>query len=78
MLKTVHAISNKDGTYRLAEPVELKDRQHVLVTLVESEEDEEFVGGVPATMLLAEPALREYWDAPEEDEAWKDFQDEAK
>ena len=77
MLRTVHAILNKDGTYRLAEPVELKDPQHVLVTLVETEDDEEFVGGVPVTARMSEDSLSD-WDRPEEDEAWKHLQDQEK
>ena len=77
-MKTVHGILSKNGKVRLAEPVTLEGDQHVLVTFIESQEDEDFVGGVPVTMLLSERALGEYWDRPEEDKAWKDFQDEAK
>jgi hypothetical protein len=28
---------------------------------------------VPETMLMSEAALSEYWDTPEEDEAWADL-----
>jgi hypothetical protein len=28
---------------------------------------------IPETMLMSESALAEYWDSPEEDEAWKDL-----
>jgi len=76
-MKTVHAILNKDGTLKLAEPVVLEDKQHVLVTFIETDEDEQFIGGYPVGLLLARPALAD-WDRPEEDEAWKDYQDGAK
>jgi len=74
MMRTVKAIVDKDGQIKLMEPVELHESQELLVTLLETEEDEQFVNGVPVTALLSEPSLREYWDRPEEDEAWKDFQ----
>jgi len=45
-MKTLHAILNDDGTYKLAEPIESSGKQqHVLVALVE-QEDEAYVGGV--------------------------------
>jgi hypothetical protein len=72
-MKTVHAILSKNGQVRLAEPVKIEDDQHVLVIFIEKEEEEEFVGGIPVTMLLSEKALAD-WNTPEEDEAWKHLQ----
>lgn len=77
MLKTIQGIVDESGRIRLMESVSLNASQRVLVTVLD-EVDEEFVGNVPVTALLAEPSLREYWDRPEEDEAWKDFQKKAK
>ena len=78
MLKTYKARVEDDGSVRLLEPANLPPQADVYVSIVEDPEDDEFVGGVPVTMLLSEKALAEYWDTPEEDEAWKDFQNEAK
>lgn len=77
MLKTIHAILNKDGTYKLAEPVEIHDQQQVLVTLLDDAEADT-IAGYPVTMLLSSQSLAEGWLSPEEDEAWKDYQDGAK
>jgi hypothetical protein len=76
MHKTIEGVVDENGTIRLLEKFTLTKHQRVLVTVFE--EDEEFVGGVPVTALLAEKSLAEYWDRPEEDEAWKDFQPKAK
>jgi len=78
MHKTVEAIVDENGQIKLLEPIELAAQQRLLVTVMDQPADEEFINGVPVTALLAEPALREYWDRPEEDEAWREFQDKAK
>jgi hypothetical protein len=74
MMRTVKAIVDKDGRIKLMEPVELHESQELLVTLLETEEDEQFVNGIPVTALLSEPSLSD-WNRPEEDEAWKHLQD---
>lgn len=75
-MKTIHGILSRNGTIRLAEPVEFEDDQHVLVTFIERPDEDRMVGGYPPSLLLARTALAD-WDRPEEDDAWKDFQDEA-
>lgn len=75
MLKTYKAHVEDDGrTMRLAEPGTLPRNVEVYVSIVESGNDEEFVGGYPVTMLLSASSLARDWDTAEEDEAWKDFQ----
>ncbi len=75
MLKTYKAKVEQGGVIRLTEPADLPLNAQVYVSIVE---DEETLGGIPVTMLMSEKSLREYWDTPEEDEAWKDFQNGAK
>lgn len=75
MLKTIQGVVDDQGNIRLEGEDKLTTNQRVLV--VYEENDDDFVGGYPASLLLARPALTD-WDRPEEDEAWKDFQDEAK
>ena len=75
MQRTYDGIVNDDGTIRLLEPVELSPGTRVLVTVLDVDDDEDTINGVPVAALLAQPALAEYWDRPEEDEAWRHFQD---
>jgi hypothetical protein len=75
MLRTYKAKVEQGGVIRLTEPASLPESAEVFVSIIE---DEETIGGIPVTMLLSEKALAEYWDTPEEDEAWKDFQNQAK
>jgi hypothetical protein len=76
MLKTIQGVTDEQGNVRIEGKDKLTPHQRVVV--VYEEDAEEFVNGVPLTMLLSEKALGEYWNRPEEDEAWKDFQDKAK
>ena len=32
-----------------------------------------YIKSIPETMILSEKSLAEYWDTPEEDEAWVDL-----
>ena len=57
MLKTYQAEVEEDGRIRITEPAKLPPNAKVYVSIME---DEEQIGGIPVTMLLAEPALREY------------------
>ena len=72
MHRTFDGIVDSDGSVRLLEPANLPTSVRVLVTVLE-EGDENTFDGVPIAALLAEPALMEYWDRPEEDEAWQDL-----
>ena len=72
MLKTVQGIVDETGRIKLLESVPLSADQRVLVTLLDDAEDDQ-VGGLPVTALLAESVLSD-WLRPEEDEAWKEFQ----
>lgn len=71
MLKTLEAIVDQNGQIRLLEGEELPPSRRVLVTLLDNEAE-----GIPETAFLAEPALAEYWNRPEEDAAWSELQDE--
>jgi len=71
MLKTYQAQVENDGRIRLTESADLPPHAKVLVTIYE---DEDTIGGIPVTMLLSQEALSD-WLRPEEDEAWKDYQD---
>ena len=72
MHKTFEGIVDESGQIRLLEPTPLPRAGRVLVTLLDSCGD-----AMAESALLAEPALAEYWNRPEEDEAWRDLQDEA-
>jgi len=58
-MKTVEAVIGPDLTLEPIEPLELVPGQHVLVTVLP----------VSETLLLAEPALRD-WLHPDEDARW--------
>ncbi len=75
MISTYEARVDPDGRVRLTEPATLPPGMRVHVLIVD---DEETLGGYPVPMLLAASSLNRDWDTPEEDEAWKEFQDEVK
>lgn len=77
MLKTIQGMTDEQGNVRIVGDLKPPPNRSVLI-VYDGDEDEEFIKGVPVTALLAEQALQEYWDRPEEDEAWKDFQSKAK
>ncbi|HTG17511.1 MAG TPA: hypothetical protein VK747_19840 [Blastocatellia bacterium] len=70
MIRTIEAIIDEQGQVRLLETVSLPVARRALVTILE----EEPVAGVSETALLAEPALAEDWNRPEEDAAWSHLQ----
>lgn len=70
MLKTIKATINDAGQIELLEAVELLPHQKLLVTVLDDND-------VPETAKLAEAALAEYWDRPEEEDAWQQYQDGA-
>jgi hypothetical protein len=66
MIKTIEAVIDEHGQVRLLEIVNLPSARRALVTILEDE---------PAgTALLAEAALAEDWNRPEEDAAWSHLQ----
>ena len=86
MLITVRAIVEKDGRLRLLEKINhIKEGGSVLVTIAASSSEEDssditemFEKMDPAhndlsLKLVSESALADYWDNPEEDEAWADL-----
>jgi hypothetical protein len=70
MIRTIEAIIDEQGQVRLLETVSLPVARRALVTILE----EEPLAGVSETALLAEPALAEDWNRPEEDAAWSHLQ----
>ncbi|MGF1633139.1 MAG: hypothetical protein ACFCVE_04760 [Phycisphaerae bacterium] len=69
MLRTIKATTNDAGQIELLEPFDLAPNRQLLITVLDDD--------VPETAMLAEPALAEYWNRPEEEEAWQAVQDEA-
>ena len=68
MLRTVEAVVEKDGRFRFLEPVDLREGERALVTLLgDAPEPDE-------AARLSEAALAADWDRPEEDEAWGHLQ----
>lgn len=72
MIRTVEAVIDEDGNVRLLEPVRFSTARRALVTILE----EGPVTQVSETALLAEDALAQDWNRPEEDEAWSHIQSE--
>jgi hypothetical protein len=64
--RTVEAVIDENGNVRLLEPVHLSSARHALVTIFEDRP----AAGTSESALLAEGALAEDWNRPEEDEAW--------
>jgi len=73
MLASYKAKVDEQGHVILDEPGRLPPNTRVIVTHVTDAHEDDLVDGYPVNMLLAEPALREYWDNAEEDAAWKDL-----
>ena len=82
MLITVRAVVEADGRLRLLEKVDqITQGGRVLVTIATSSSSEERVNseqlyemaGDLSLALASESALADYWDNPEEDEAWADL-----
>ena len=70
MIQTVEAVIDEDGHVRLLEPVHPTTARRALVTIL----DEHPATGISESALLAEAALAEDWNRPEEDEAWAHLQ----
>ena len=71
MLRTVEATIDRDGTVRLAEPVNLAVPSRALVTILPAA----FDPAANEAFILAESALADGWSGPAEDEAWKGLAD---
>lgn len=69
MIKTIEAVIDEHGQVRLLEIVNLPSARRALVTILEDEP-----AGASETALLAEAALAEDWNRPEEDAAWSHLQ----
>jgi hypothetical protein len=69
MIQTVEAVVDGQGRVRLLGPVQVHGLQRALVTVLDEPAQ---VPGEPA--LLAEAALAEDWNRPEEDLAWSHLQ----
>jgi hypothetical protein len=69
MIKTVEAVIDEHGQVRLLEVVNLPSARRALVMILEDEP-----AGISETALLAEAALAEDWNRPEEDAAWSHLQ----
>ncbi|MGI9050093.1 MAG: hypothetical protein ACR2GU_12105 [Rubrobacteraceae bacterium] len=70
MIRTIEAIIDEHGIVRLLEDVNLPSTRRALVTILEDEPVEQ----TDETALLAEAALAEDWNRPEEDTAWSHLQ----
>ena len=71
MIQTVEAIVDAEGRVELLEPVRVSGRTRALVTILD-----EPPGIAGESAILAEPALAEDWNRPEEDAAWAHLQSE--
>lgn len=69
MIQTVEAVVDGQGRVRLLAPVRVDGLRRVLVTVLDEPAD---APGEAA--LLAEAALAEDWNRPEEDAAWSHLQ----
>lgn len=72
MPKTVEAVVDENGQIRLLEPLPLRARQRVLVTVLEEKTDKQ--PRASETARLSEQALARDWNREEEDEAWSHLQ----
>lgn len=69
MIQTVEAIVDPEGRVRLLGAIHVASPRRALVTVLEE------AAQVPGeAALLAEPALAEDWNRPEEDAAWSHLQ----
>lgn len=79
MLITVRAVVEADGRLRLLEKVDqIAQGGRVLVTIATSPgsdqvDIEQLYAGDISLATASESALADYWDNPEEDEAWADL-----
>jgi hypothetical protein len=69
MIQTVEAVIDEQGRVRLLGPVQVDGVRRALVTVLDEPAE---VPGEAA--LLAEAALAEDWNRPEEDAAWSHLQ----
>lgn len=69
MIQTVEAVVEADGRVRLLGAVRGGGPRRALVIVLE-----ESAAAPGETALLAEPALAEDWNRPEEDAAWSHLQ----
>lgn len=69
MIQSVEAIVDPDGKVNLLEPVRVTEPTRAIVTLIY-----DAPSIVWETALLAEPALSEDWNRPEEEVAWAHLQ----
>ena len=67
MLKSFEARIETNGEIHLKESVQLPHACRAIVTIIEEP-------GIPETAILSEAALGEYWNRPEEEEAWSHLQ----
>ncbi len=71
MIQTAEAVIGSDGKVHLLDKVQVKSPRRALVTVLE---EPAVIPGESA--LLAEAALAEDWNRPEEDAAWAHLQEE--
>jgi hypothetical protein len=71
MIQTVEAVIDAEGKVELLEPIRVTGRTRALVTILD-----EPPGVAGESALLAEAALAEDWNRPEEDAAWAHLQSE--
>ena len=69
MLIAVEAIIEKNGKVRLQKPIRLNSPCRAIVTILDEKSDV-----ISETALLSVAALSEYWNRPEEAEAWSHLQ----
>ncbi len=67
MYRTIEATIDADGTVHLAQPLGLTEPKRALVIVLDETPPNE-------AALLAEAALAEDWNRPEEDAAWSYLQ----
>ena len=65
---TYRAEVGEDHAIRLPKDADIQPGSRVLVLVLEAKQE------VSETTLLSEPSLAEYWNRPEEDEAWSSYQ----
>lgn len=70
MIRTVEAVIDEQGNVKLLEPVRPDGARRALVMIL----DERPTARLSETALLAETALGEGWNRPEEDAAWSHLQ----
>lgn len=70
MIQTVEAVIDEQGVVRLLTPLHLRGPRRAFVTILEEARPE-----MPHEItLLAEAALADDWNRPEEDAAWSHLQ----